>query len=56
MLLQKDSKDRSVTTKGMKRSKCFYKGLRRWKFAAEDRSVAAKDQEDRSATAKDQED
>ena len=39
----------------MKGSKCFYKGLRRWKFVAEDRSVAAKDQEDRSVAAKDQE-
>ena len=38
----------------MKRSKCFYKGLRRWKFVAEDRSVAAKDQEARSAIARDQ--
>ena len=56
VLLQKDWKDRRAVAKVMKGSKFFYKGLRRWKFATEDWSVAAKDQEDRSVAAKDQED
>ena len=46
MLLQKDRKDRSATTRDRENRKA----------AAKNRIVAAKDQEDRSAAAKDQED